>query len=254
MERIASLRWTIVTGVVALLIGLVLATQFAGTATTTSVEPTDVPVPTELAATETIAPSITPEPTQPPTQTAVPTPTQIVIDKQSVIEKVKSDLKLVSAEAVVSVDVKFSDEKNMILTKGKYTVTAGIELKDVTKENVTVTSDGTSNIVTITLPQTTFIGDPAEVPGTAIVSDKIALTWAEGLGQFFFGKVLTIPETNAINTVQQAEALRRACEFGLLEFAADHARYELRHFLFNNDPLNKYNNYVVLTSAGTCQK
>ena len=254
MERIASLRWTILTGIIALLIGVLLATQIGGSSTSISSEPTQQPAPTEIPVSETVAPSETAMPTQIPTQTPVPTPTQIVVDKQSVIEKVNSDFKLVSAEAVVSVDVKFSDEKNMILTQGKYTVIAGIDLKDVTKENVTVTSDGSSNTVTITLPQTVFIGDPAVVPDSSKVSDKIPLTWGESISQFFLGKNLTIPESNAISAVQQTEALRRACEFGLLEFAADHARYELRHFLFNNDPLNKYNNYVIVTSAGTCEK
>lgn len=260
MQNIRTHLWTIISAVVALAIGVLISPQLGlspktiATVPTTTLMPTDMPPTLTETVVPTSEPSATSAPTLIPTQTAIPTPTLIAVDKKAVIEQVKSDLELVTASAIVKVDINFSDGNSMLVSEGKYTVKAGIDLKEVNENNVTVERDGQDVTITINLPPTKFIGDPAEVPGTSIVSDKMPLSWGASWDQFWNGKQLTIPEHNGINQQQQDEAKRRACEFGLLGFAADHARYELRRFLMTNDPLNKYKNYVILTSEGSCKK
>ncbi len=269
----SGLVWIVLTGIIGILIGAILSsqigndTQDVAIAPTETVVPTEVPAteipatatavptvpPTEVPATETAIPTNTASPSPVPTQTTIPTPTMIAIDKKAIISKVQSSFELVSAKAVVQVDINYTDRNYILVTKSKYTVLAGIDLNDITEKNIIVTRNGEYNTVTITLPPTKFIGNPAEVPNSTLIQDKIALTWSERWEQYWGNKSLEIPVANKINSEHQAEALKRACEFGLLEFAADHARAELRSFLFDSDPLNKYNDYIIKAPVGTCE-
>jgi hypothetical protein len=250
MEHIGSLRWTFISVILALLVGIVFSSQIREPVQSLIMGPTTVPYPTFAPWTATVEPTATTTHTPLPTLTA----THVGVDKESVVLRVKKALKLVTAESVISVDVRFSDKKSMILTEGKYTVIAGIDLEELTANDIEVVPYGNENSVMITLPPTKFLYDPAEVKGTSKVLEIIALSWDQGLSDYFFGKNLEIPERNEINSAQQDQALRRACESGLLEFAADHARYELRKFLELTDSKQNLNNYVIVTSAGTCEK
>lgn len=268
-SKLSGIVLMLLTGIVGIVIGAVLTSQMRSNDEAAVIEPTEIGMPTDVPVTETVLPTeipatetarstatamstSTPSPSPVPTQTAIPTPTRIPIDVNSVVEKVKSSAELTSAKALIHVEIRYSDGKNLLITEGKYTVRAGIDLKDITKQNVIVTKNGDFNDVTINLPPTKFLDEPAPKPGSEIISDKVALTLPEQWKQFLLGKTLSIPEIEKMGPDRQKEALRRACEFGLLEFAADHLRYELRQFLNDSDPLNRYNNYIIVSSAGAC--
>lgn len=258
----SGLVWIVLTGIIGILIGAILSSQLGNVTQDVAVAPTETVLPTDIPATETVIPTDIPatataevtntaSPSPIPTQTASPTPTPIIISKESVVERTQKNSELVTIKAIVSTDINFGETKNILQTKYKFTVSAGIDLDDFSEKNITITTDGTYNTVTITLPPTKFIGDPSPVVDSYKVI-PIPVTWDEKFVRLV-GLTFSNPDINQIIQDHQKEALRRACEFGLLEFAADHARVKLRSFLFDNDPLNKYNDYIIKAPVGTCE-
>jgi hypothetical protein len=222
--------------------------------------PTATAVPTEVPATATIVPTETPStiPTQTPyptltpvpTYTAIPTPTMRIIAKEAVVTSIHSVNKRIFVESIIQVNINFDIDEYIHYTTGSYKVQAGIITGTISPSNITVMNTAQGNIITISGIKTHFIGEPNPMEDTPHEGEPISKSYWKQLGQGIFGmQFLELNDSAQILTAHRNLAIQRACEYGILDYAADNARNVLRGEL-QNTPGFKFAEINIIVNPG----
>lgn len=221
---------------------------------TASAVPTEVPATATIAATETPStiPTQTPYPTYTtvPTYTSIPTPTMRVIAKEAVVTSIHSVDKRIFVESKIQVNINFELDDYIHFTTGTYMVQAGILTGTISLKDISTQNTASGNTITISGIETHFIGEPNPTADTPHEEDPISKNAILQWGQSIFGKqFLKLNNSSEVIGAQRTLALQRACEYGILDFAADNARNVLRGELLNN-PGFKYAEINIIAKPG----
>lgn len=219
----------------------------AGQATATPLPVTSTPIPT---ATQTATATAT----QVPTMTPPPTATPYVVTQDAIVRSMRNEWQLTTQSMIVDSHWQIDTRKDrsawdkwlkgtlQVEAIATYEIRAGIDLQNV---KIAIAP---GNRITITLPAPT-IDSVAEDNGKLYINSK-----KDGV-QYIFGtdKELDVALTKQIGIDTALTARSKACQRGILMRASQQAIYIVRDLVSNINPLIRYQDITVITTAGVCR-
>jgi hypothetical protein len=224
---------------------IVLAGQT--TPTVVAVQPTQTLTPSATAtmtATATLVPTMTP----------TPTATPYVVTQDAVMRSMRNEWQLTTQSMIVeshwNIDTstdrsnfdKFVNGTLTIEALATYEVRAGIDLQNVR----IVVSPG--NAITVTLPAPTIVTVAEDIGQRYINARKGGLVYTLSPNDQL---EVSLTKQISIDTAQTART--KACQRGILTHAAQHASYVVRDLVSSINPLIRYQDITVVTTAGVCR-
>ena len=219
----------------------------AGQATATPLPVTSTPIPT---ATQTA----TATSTQVPTMTQPPTATPYVVTQDAIVRSMRNEWQLTTQSMIVDSQWNMDTSKDrsafdkwlkgtlMVEASATYEVRAGINLQNVR----IVVAPG--NKITITLPASTIDSVAEDVAQRLIKPSKNGISYVLSSDD-----ELDVAITKQIGSDTAKTARVKACERGILTQAAKQAVYVVKELVTNINPLIRFQDITVITTAGVCR-
>lgn len=164
-----------------------------------------------------------------------PTPTSSIRMGPTVIEAIRTQAKLETVSMTITKDMTIKRVHGFlgvcqeeITYLGYYTVTAGVDLRQLGPENVTVANDGQPELadVTITLPPAQVLHSELDMQNSRIVAQS-STNWIPGCSH------QVADMTVEAQTKIQEYAMQAALQKGILDLATDRASTEIKRLLDN---------------------
>ena len=224
---------------------IVLADQTTPTAY--AGQPTQTITPTQTA-------TLTATPTLVPTITPTPTATPYVVTQDAIMRSMRNEWQLTTQSMIVeshwnidtsanrsSIDKWFNGTLT-IEALATYEIRAGINLQEAR----IVVAPG--NKITITLPAPTIETVTEDIDQRYISARKSGVIYTLSPDD-----QLEVTLTKQISTDTAQTARTKACQRGILNRAAQHAAYVVRDLVSSINPLIRYQDITVVTTAGVCR-
>lgn len=224
---------------------IVLADQTTPTAV--AAQPTQILTPTQTA-------TLTATPTLVPTKTPTPTATPYVVTQDAIMRSMRNEWQLTTQSMIVESHWNIDTSANRsridkwfngtlaIEALATYEVRAGINLQEAR----IVVAPG--NKITITLPAPTIETVTEDIGQRSITARKSGVIYTLSPDD-----QLEVTLTKQISADTALTARTKACQRGILTRAAQHAAYVVRDLVSSINPLIRYQDITVVTTAGVCR-